>query len=64
MTFTDYWRGLSAADKQSLAKRVPTSPIYLFQIAGGQRKGSVEFSKKLAALTGLPLAAIRPDVWS
>ncbi len=48
MTFKELWDGLSAAEKQKLAKRAKTGYRYLSQIANGHRRASRELAQRLA----------------
>lgn len=55
--------------REALARAVKTSPAYLYQIATGRRRPSVEMAKAIAAATRelgpmeVSRASLLPDVW-
>ena len=55
---------LSKKERENLAKKVGTSQLYLYQLGGGIRKGSVEFMQKInKADPRFKLSDLRPDIW-
>ncbi len=51
-------------EKRRLAESIPCNLVYLRQIAGGHRKPSPEFARRLvSADSRLTLSALRPDIW-
>ena len=55
MSFHDYWRIATPADKQDLAKRLHTSASNLSQIAHGHRKPSLRMVDLARYVTGVHL---------
>ena len=64
-TFRDYFDNLTTAQKEEIARRAGTRPIYLYQIAAGLRRPSTDLAKKIHHASGftVSLNALRPDVW-
>lgn len=66
MDLLTYWKNLDAKGRTRWAKRSGTNTAYLRQIVYGHRLASPELSKSIheASDTEVPLAKIRPDIWS
>lgn len=64
-TFRQYYDSLTTAQREDIAKRAGTKPIYLYQIAAGVRKPSPDMAKRLHQASGfaVSLNTLRPDVW-
>ena len=52
------------AEREQLAKDASTSVAYLWQLAGGHRKASIELASRLQAASAgrLTIAGLRPDL--
>lgn len=50
--------------REAAAREARTSVQYLYQLAGGHRRAGPQMARRLAAATGVPLHALRPDIWA
>lgn len=52
-------------ERQAMASRADTSVAYLWQLAGGHRKASLEMAKRLQDASGgqLTIQGLRPDIF-
>lgn len=60
------WLGQTKdAQRQELAEEAGTSVAYLWQLAGGHRKASLELAKRLqdASRRELTIEGLRPDIF-
>lgn len=60
------WLGQTAdPQRQELADKAGTSVAYLWQLAGGHRKASLEMAKRLQDASGkkLTIEGLRPDIF-
>lgn len=60
------WLNQTPADERGrVAKEASTSVGYLWQLAGGHRKASIELAKALETATGgqVTRSDLRPDIW-
>ena len=60
----EWLHGATEADRERLAKEASTSVAYLWQLAGGHRKASIELASRLQAASAgaLTIAGLRPDI--
>lgn len=60
----EWLRGASDAERERVAKAAATSVAYLWQLAGGHRKPSIELASRLQVASSgtLTLAGLRPDI--
>lgn len=63
MDLQQWLRDASPDERERVATAVQTSVAYLYQLAGGHRRPGIDLAKRLASETGVPRAALRPDVW-
>lgn len=61
----EWLKKATASERDRVAAAAGTSVGYLYQIAGGHRKPSLELSKKLQAATDgdLTMSGLRPDLY-
>lgn len=60
----EWLRDASDAERERVAKAASTSVAYLWQLAGGHRKPSIELASRLqtASCGALTIAGLRPDI--
>lgn len=60
----EWLHGSTEAERERLAKDAGTSVAYLWQLAGGHRKASIELASRLqgASAGALTIAGLRPDI--
>lgn len=58
-------RRTSIPDREKIAGKAGTSAAYLWQLAGGHRKASLEMAKRLEEATNheLTIQGLRPDIF-
>jgi|GEM_PF-3312778 len=63
-TFPEYWRSLSATQKDELAKKADSSVNTLAQLAGGNRRAGISLLNRLVrADENITPAMVRPDIY-
>ncbi|NVZ22662.1 transcriptional regulator [Pseudomonas costantinii] len=61
----EWLKTAATSERNRVATLAGTSVGYLYQIAGGHRRASLELSKKLQIATGgdLSMSGLRPDLY-
>lgn len=64
MQLREWLRGATENERDALAKGAGTSVAYLWQLAGGHRKASIELASRLQAASNgaITVAGLRPDI--
>lgn len=65
MEFCEYWRPLSAEEKERFAAKVGRDRDYLRQVASGHVRAGWKLARNIetATLGRVPAAGLRPDVF-
>lgn len=64
MQLREWMRAASDSERERLATEASTSVAYLWQLAGGHRKASIELASRIQAASGgvITIAGLRPDI--